>query len=69
MNEEKPKTRIYKMEKGKKICGVCAGLADSLNIDVTIVRVLWLIAMLCYGTGFLLYFGCALIFPKKEEII
>ena len=28
--------RLYKVEKGKKICGVCLGIADYLNIDVTL---------------------------------
>ena len=27
--------RLCKAEKGKKICGVCLGIANYLNIDVT----------------------------------
>ena len=32
--------KLYKKTSEKKICGVCAGLAEYLNIDVTVVRVL-----------------------------
>lgn len=32
--------RLYKSSTDKKICGVCAGLAEYFNIDPTIVRIL-----------------------------
>ena len=58
--------RIYKVENGKKIFGVCGGIAEYLNMDPTIVRVLWLIfTLLMCGTGILIYIICALIFPNK----
>lgn len=30
--------KIYRIEEEKKIAGICAGLAQEFNIDVTIVR-------------------------------
>jgi len=39
----------------KKLGGVCAGLADYFDMDPTLVRVLWLLVVLCGGTGILLY--------------
>lgn len=32
--------RLYKIENGKKLCGVCGGIAEYFNIDATIVRLL-----------------------------
>ena len=61
--------RLYKIEEGKKICGVCGGFAEYFDLDPTIVRVLWLVLVLCLGTGVLLYYACALIFPTKSEVI
>jgi phage shock protein C len=29
---------IYRLEEGKKIAGICAGIADMFSVDVTIVR-------------------------------
>ena len=38
--------RLYKIEEGKKIDGVCGGIAEYLNIDPTIVRLLWVLVSL-----------------------
>lgn len=60
--------RLYKAEKNKKICGVCGGIGDYLNIDPTIIRLLWIIAVFFFGTGLLVYIICAFIMPNKSEI-
>ena len=40
----------------KKIAGVCAGLANYLDIDVTGVRIVFLIACVCgFSAGFWAY--------------
>lgn len=61
--------KIYKIEEGKKLCGVCGGVAEYLNIDPTIIRVIWGILALAYGTGILLYFICAFVFPNKSDVM
>ena len=50
------KKRLCKSRNNKKICGVCAGFADYLNLDPTIVRVLWALLAVFAGTGILAYF-------------
>ena len=47
------KKRLCKSRNNKKICGVCAGFADYLNLDPTIVRVLWALLAVFAGTAFL----------------
>ena len=37
------KRKLYKSSKNKKLAGVCGGLAEYLNIDVTVVRLIWAI--------------------------
>lgn len=61
--------RIYKIEQGKKICGVCGGIAEYLDIDPTLIRVIWLMALLCAGVGAVGYLVCAIVFPKKSDVI
>ena len=39
----------------KKLCGVCGGIAEYLDMDPTIVRIIWLVLVLCAGTGLLAY--------------
>lgn len=62
------KKRLYKIDDGKKICGVCGGIAEYFDIDPTIVRLLWTILVFCVGTGILAYFVAALVMPSKSEI-
>ena len=63
------KKRIYKIEEGKKVCGVCGGVAEYFDVDPTLIRVIWGIAIFAYGTGLMAYLVCAFVFPKKSEII
>ena len=63
------KKRLYKIEEGKKLCGVCGGIAEYFDIDPTIVRLLWVILIFCAGTGILAYFVAAIIMPNKNEVL
>lgn len=60
--------RLYKIEAGRKIFGVCGGLAEYLNVDVVLIRIVWLVFALCYGAGILLYIIAALVLPNKSEV-
>lgn len=51
----------------KKLAGVCGGLAEYLGIDPTIVRVIWLIAVLVYGSGLILYLILWLVMPPASN--
>ena len=50
----------------KMIGGVCAGLAEYLDIDPTIVRIVWVLMVLFAGFGILLYIILWLIMPKQQ---
>ncbi|VPD90686.1 putative stress-responsive transcriptional regulator [Streptococcus pneumoniae] len=39
----------------KKIAGVCAGVAHYLDMDPTIVQVIWGVLTCCYGAGIVAY--------------
>ena len=58
--------KIVKSTNNRMVFGVCAGIADQFNIDPTIVRVIWAIAVLVYGTGLIVYIICAFVFPNGE---
>ncbi len=46
----------------KKLMGVCAGLADWSNLDVTLIRLLFVIAAICgVGAPVLIYIILALV--------
>ena len=54
------------VKKNKKIFGVCGGLGDYFGIDPTIVRILFVAAVILYGSGFLLYVILALVMPEES---
>ena len=57
--------KLYRVNDGK-ILGVCGGLAEYFDVDPTLIRVCWAVAVLAAGTGLLAYFICALIMPKQN---
>ena len=50
-----PVKRLMRSSRDKKVGGVCAGLADYFDLDPTLVRIVWLLAVFFAGTGFLIY--------------
>ncbi len=57
--------RLHKSQTDKKLCGVCGGIAEYLNIDSTLIRLLWAAIIFCAGTGILAYIVAALIMPEE----
>ena len=58
--------KLYRDTNNKVLAGVCAGLAEYVNIDPTIVRVIWALVGLS-GAGIVAYLACALIIPEKPN--
>ena len=61
MNEK----RLTRVEEGKMLAGVCAGLAQYLGVDVTVVRLIFALLALFAAGGVLLYFILWLIMPME----
>lgn len=59
--------KLYKSRTDSKLDGVCAGIAKYLNVDPTLIRLIWVVFSLCGGSGFLAYLICALIIPREPE--
>ena len=60
--------KLYRNTTNKDIAGVCSGLAEYINIDPTVVRLIWALIGLS-GTGVVAYLVCALIIPEKPTDI
>jgi phage shock protein C len=59
--------KLYRSRKDRMISGVCGGIAEYLNIDSTLVRIVF--AILAIGTFFTLlvaYFICVIVIPEKD---
>lgn len=60
--------RLYRVEEGRKLCGVCGGIAEYLNVDPSVIRVIWAVASIIWGAGVIAYLICAFVLPNKSEI-
>ena len=61
MNEK----RLTRVEEGRMIAGVCAGLGRYLGMDPTIVRIIFVLLALFAMGGVLLYFILWLVMPME----
>lgn len=61
--------KLYRMEKGKKIAGICAGVADSFKMDVTLVRLIFIFATVLtwIWPGVVTYLAAWYLLPEKEK--
>lgn len=60
--------KLYKCEDKKMLCGVCAGVAEYLRVDVNIVRIATVVASFCGGLGAIAYFAAAFLLPFQDEV-
>ena len=52
----------------KKVGGVCGGIAETIKLDSTIVRLIWVIGtLMSAGIGIVLYIICMLVFNKSLD--
>ena len=58
--------KLYKSN-DKKVCGVCAGVAEYFGIDPTIIRVIWALTAFSTGFGFVAYIVAAVVLDDKPE--
>ncbi len=65
-----PLARLYKSRTERKVFGVCGGIATYLNVDPTIVRILFVVAALAsFGFMILLYLAMAIIVPNEPVAV
>jgi len=62
------KKKLYRSRTDKKLCGVCAGIADYLDIDPVIIRLIWAFVTLAGGSGIIAYIICAIVIDEDPGI-
>ena len=63
--------RLVRPRTNRKIAGVCAGLAEYFDLDVTLVRVLWLLVTVFSAVvfGVLAYIVAWIVMPEEPEYL
>jgi phage shock protein PspC (stress-responsive transcriptional regulator) len=59
--------RLYRSPNDRMIAGVCGGLGEYLNVDPTLIRLLWALGSLFLGMGLgglILYIIAAVVIPE-----
>jgi phage shock protein C len=68
MGESDMEKRLMRLEEGRMIAGVCAGLAQHFGVDPTLVRIIFVILALFGLGGVVLYLILWLIMPRASDI-
>ncbi len=63
------RSKLMRSRTNRKIAGVCAGFAEYFDLDVTLVRVVWLIIALFGGGGILAYIIAWIVMPEEPEYV
>lgn len=58
--------KLLRSTSNKMICGVCAGVAEYINVDPTIIRLAWVLFAFAGGSGILAYIIAAIIMPVQS---
>jgi phage shock protein C len=61
--------KLMRSRTNRKVAGVCAGFAEYFDLDVTMVRVVWLIVAFFGGGGLLAYLIAWIVMPEEPEIV
>jgi phage shock protein C len=64
---ETPPKKLYRLRTNKKVAGVCGGIAEYLNQDPTVIRVITAILILSVGIGLLAYLACWVLIPVNPS--
>jgi phage shock protein C len=65
---EQPR-RLYKSRHDRLIDGVCGGIGEYFGVEVTIIRIIWVLTILFGGWGIFLYLAAMIIMPVNPEHI
>ncbi len=58
--------KLVRSRTKKMLCGVCGGIGEYLNIDPTVIRLLWILFIFfSFGMAVLIYFIAAVVMPDE----
>lgn len=61
--------RLVRPYADKKIAGVCAGFAEYFDLDVTLIRIMWVIVTLFGGCGLIAYVIAWIVMPAERPLL
>lgn len=58
---------LHKSHRNKVFAGVCGGLGEYFNVDATLIRLVWALAVFVGGTGLFFYILAIIIMPSDPS--
>lgn len=60
--------RLYRSKKEQMLGGICGGLAEYIDVDPSIIRLVWVVLIvLSWGLFLLVYIAAWIIIPASPE--
>src|SRR4051812_45213890 len=60
---------LRRPREGRKIAGVCLGFAEYFDLDVTLIRIVLLLSVVCGGFGALAYLVAWVVIPEDPQVL
>jgi len=60
--------QLFRPRTGRKIAGVALAFAEYFDLDVSLIRVIWLLVAIFGGTGIVAYLVCWIVIPSEPEV-
>ncbi|MDD5143887.1 PspC domain-containing protein [Methanoregula sp.] len=58
--------QLVRPQKGRMIAGICAGIGNHVDIDPTVIRLIWVVLTLfSLGTGIIVYLAAWILIPEE----
>ena len=61
--------KLYRSKTDRRIAGVCGGIGNYFDIDPTIIRLAWVVALFFAGGGLFAYLLAMIIVPQEPEYL
>jgi len=59
--------KLHYSKNGQIIAGICAGIAETYNVNVSIIRFFFIVFSFIYGAGVIIYLALLLILPSENQ--
>ncbi len=59
--------RLFRSKKERMLAGICGGIGEHLDVDPTVIRLIWIVVtLLSLGAGLLAYIIAWIIVPEQD---
>ncbi len=60
--------KLYRSRTERMIGGVCGGVAEYFNVDITLVRIIWAVSIFAQGLGVVAYVAGLILIPDNPSV-